>query len=244
MANALTSVAPDSRAIADQKEADQLIAELDGKGVVPISPPECAASRFGCCPDGVSKAAGDGQKGCRPINNPSSMSDDDDDDGGRCETSHYGCCPDGSTPRLAHEIGNLEGCPSTTMQKEENSIKIRAERMREAVEKRSARLGGSIDTPVEPPQPRRPVPQEWQSDIKTIEARGDIGDAYAHLGATGAAAAEPEPVIKEQEEQQTQGMSPAQRRKRLECIKEHWRGQQRKEDTAQGHAHWKWATGC
>ena len=49
----------------------------------------CAASRYGCCPDGVSEAEGDNYLGC-PSSDPIAR--------GACIETYYGCCIDGVTP--------------------------------------------------------------------------------------------------------------------------------------------------
>ena len=51
----------------------------------------CAGTRHGCCPDGVSAAAGENQAGCLEVvtSGPLIL--------GGCGGTQHGCCPDGST---------------------------------------------------------------------------------------------------------------------------------------------------
>ena len=231
------------RVAADLKETNELIAEQAGKTMVIVDKPACALSPFGCCPDGRGRAKGKGQAGCEPVNNPN---DADDDDILSCYESHYGCCPDGVTTRLFHEIGNLEGCPVSGAEAGEAQRleKVtKAEKLFDAVSKQGSQEGGAATAVVGPEEEgggrrraRQPIPAAWKADLSKIEQTGEVGDAYASVSATGSADGEGAGG--------QQDRTKKEKKARVECIKEHWRGLHRKEDKAQGEAHWKWASGC
>ncbi|XP_038104409.1 papilin isoform X3 [Culex quinquefasciatus] len=91
----------------------------------PKAPPKCASSKFGCCPDGKTKASGPFDEGCpvpetcketkhgccpdgvSPAKGPKNRGCPKSD----CAESLFGCCPDKFTPS---EGNDFEGCPVET----------------------------------------------------------------------------------------------------------------------------------
>lgn len=79
----------------------------------------CSESQFGCCPDGVTPATGDNNKGCGCDKSEFGCCPDKktpatgaDNAGCTCKESDAGCCPDGKT---AARGPNNEGCPCDSM---------------------------------------------------------------------------------------------------------------------------------
>ncbi|XP_075048304.1 papilin isoform X2 [Mixophyes fleayi] len=73
---------------------------------IPPNSNDCRQSRFGCCPDGVTKASGFNNVGCPSDRNPRAdplMPSD------ACRTTQYGCCFDNMN-RASGPVG--EGCPT------------------------------------------------------------------------------------------------------------------------------------
>ena len=64
------------------------------EGCPPKESSGCFDSPYGCCPDGVHKAAGFNMEGCPGVV-PGDQSG--------CEQTTFGCCPDGYTPMLDAE---------------------------------------------------------------------------------------------------------------------------------------------
>ncbi|XP_055613416.1 papilin-like isoform X1 [Uranotaenia lowii] len=62
----------------------------------PKTPPQCASSKFGCCPDNKTKASGPFDEGC-PV--PET-----------CKDTKHGCCPDGVSPAKGPKN---KGCPKS-----------------------------------------------------------------------------------------------------------------------------------
>lgn len=56
--------------------------------------------RFGCCPDGVTAAAGDSGTGCFECEGSA--------DCDSCNATEYGCCPDGVRAAIGPEFSGCE----------------------------------------------------------------------------------------------------------------------------------------